>query len=210
MSIQSCLVYIHRPVIAKPVGASSMPHNLLTIPAELQLLILDFALEDDFNLPTSVYDEAPERHYAFEPIPTLGTISRNLSQVHASWSHHIQQRIKAQLHTAATAYGPGWEKTTVPDFSCGQVCPCGKGKMMTSRVVLNEYFECVECNVKRRMIMELQQLVGELEGTLKPRMWNRVEQRNERYRWYCEECTKKGAHKSIISKRYDRRRGRRM
>lgn len=82
--------------------------------------------------------------------------------------------------------------------------------MMTSRVVLNEYFECVECNVKRRMIMELQQLVGELEGTLKPRMWNRVEQRNERYRWYCEECTKKGAHKSIISKRYDRRRGRRM
>jgi len=182
-----------------------MPHHILNIPTELQLLIIEFAIDDDFNTPTSVYDERPERHFAFEPIPTLGTTSRNLSQLNSSWNCHIRKIVQSRVAAAITAYGPSWEAIAVPDLACGQLCPCEKG-MLTSRVVLNEYIECVECNVKRRSIMEFQQLLGELKGTLKPGEWKRVEQRKARHKWYCAECTKKPNSKVISTKMRDRRR----
>jgi len=174
----------------------TMPHHILNIPIELRLVIIEHAIADDFNTPTSIYDEAPERHFAFEPIPTLGTTSRNLSQLHPSWNCHVQNVVQTRLTAATTAYGPGWEEIAVPDLACGQLCPCEKG-MLTSRVVLNEYIECVECNVKRRLIMELQQLLGELKGTLQPRKWKTVVQRKVWHKWYCEECTRSTVEKSV-------------
>lgn len=182
-----------------------MRHHILNIPTEVQLLIIDFAVDDDFNTPTSVYDEAPERHFAFEPIPTLGTTSRNLSQLASSWNCHIQKIVQICLAAATSAYGPGWEAIAVPDLACGQLCPCEKG-MLTSRVVLHEYIECVECNLKRRSIMELQQLLGELKGTLKPREWKRIEQRKAQHKWSCEECTKKPGGKLVSIKMRNGRR----
>jgi len=186
-------------------ASTIMPHHILNIPTELQFLIIEFAIEDDYNTRTSVYDETPERHFAFEPIPTLGTTSRNLSRLHSSWNCHIQKIVQTRLAAATTAYGPGWEAIAVPDLACGQLCPCGRG-MLTSRVVLNEYIECVECNVKRRSIMELQQLLGELNGTLKPREWKRVEQRKARHKWYCDECTKTPDSKFLSTRMRARRR----
>jgi hypothetical protein len=160
-------------------------NHLLTLPTELQALIISDAIADDFHLKASIYDVSPTRHFAFERIPTYGITSRALIPLSPIWADIIHAIVSSHLKTKQTEYGPGWELVTTQDLELGQVCARHE-KRMVGRLVVNEWNECAECNGLRREMLELMQLMGEIEGTVEPRPVEVAQTKSEGGRKKCE------------------------
>jgi len=164
-----------------------MNRHILTLPTELQALIIEDAIADDFHLRASIYDVSPTRHFAFERIPTYGITSRALIPLSPVWADIIHAIVSSGLEEKQDAYGPGWELIATQELELGQLCAKHE-KRIVGRLVINEWNECAECNTLRREMLELMQLKGEIEGTVEPRPVQTVQVRSDGGRKKCEVC----------------------
>ena len=165
----------------------ALNHHILTLPTELQALIISDAIADDFHLKASIYDVSPTRHFAFERIPTYGITSRALVVLSPIWADIIHAVVERRLREKQNAYGLGWESVATQELELGQICAKHE-KRVVGRLVINEWNECAECNMLRREMLELMQLKGEIEGTVELRVVEVVKNRDESGRKKCEMC----------------------